>query len=267
MSRKSIVTPIALARASIADGGRPRMEKAIQRALSALWSDMTDHLLKHGTLPEVGASADRMADVQRGALAAMCVDGLRLGRAELGGKSAIVGARGKALTLDEIEEAEQELQASTAGRRLAQRVDKYLERTSKLEVATSRARIEDIYRAAVRENRTPTEVAQALLDSGVTDSANRATMLARTTSIWAYNSGAEESYHDAGVEQKEWLTGEDELTCPFCAAMNGTRVGVGGAYHNAGSVLRVDEYEMELPFDVQVPPLHPNCRCAIVPVI
>lgn len=100
----------------------------------------------------------------------------------------------------------------------------------------------------------------------------RAILMARTSMIWSANEAAEISYRQAGLSQKQWLTAHDELLCPFCAAMDGKRIDAGARYANkgdriTGNNIDGESVEMMVGIDVSHPPLHPHCRCALVPVL
>jgi len=73
----------------------------------------------------------------------------------------------------------------------------------------------------------------------------RADMIARTETIRAYNEAARNTYKKAGVKKYIWVAAYGERTCPECADRDG------------------NIYDM----DDSPPPLHPNCRCSISPVI
>ena len=77
----------------------------------------------------------------------------------------------------------------------------------------------------------------------------RATVIARTETLKAYNQSAELRYAQAGVEKLEWLTALDERSMTPgdpCPALN-------------GKIFRVDSRHDR-------PPIHPNCRCTVLPV-
>ncbi|MDD3410519.1 MAG: minor capsid protein [Eubacteriales bacterium] len=74
--------------------------------------------------------------------------------------------------------------------------------------------------------------------------------LVRTETSYVNNQAALKSYEDAQLEEYEYLTAEDSRTCKICAGMNGKRFKLSEA--------RVGE---------NMPPLHPNCRCTVVPVV
>lgn len=96
----------------------------------------------------------------------------------------------------------------------------------------------------------------------------RAEMIARSETIRALNAGANEAYRQAGVTQKEWYASEDERTCEFCGEMHGKTVGVEETWWKQGDVMQVGESALRLDYeDVGYPPLHPDCRCTVLPVI
>jgi len=73
----------------------------------------------------------------------------------------------------------------------------------------------------------------------------RAEMIARTETIRAFNTAAEQRYKAAGVKRWKWLAADDERMCSQCAARD-RKI-----------------YEM----GDEIPPLHPHCRCTQAPVI
>lgn len=84
-------------------------------------------------------------------------------------------------------------------------------------------------------------------------SKERAMVIARTETNRASNAGALESYKASGVVGgKEWLTAEDDKVSPECEE-NG----------NAGVIALGADF----PSGDPSPPVHPNCRCTIVPVV
>jgi len=98
----------------------------------------------------------------------------------------------------------------------------------------------------------------------------RAELIARSETIRATNYSAEQTYIQSNVvEGKRWLTAIDDRTCEWCDEMNGTVQGLGETFVDKGSsfvgrdggVLNAD-YE-----DVEHPPLHPACRCTLIPII
>ena len=84
---------------------------------------------------------------------------------------------------------------------------------------------------------------------------NRALMIARTETIRATNYASEQAYIESDVVfEKEWLAELDERTDDECARLDGKVVSVKGKFSTE---------EGKLPY----PPIHPNCRCTIIPVV
>lgn len=71
------------------------------------------------------------------------------------------------------------------------------------------------------------------------------------------------------ISAKQWFTAADERTCEFCGPMHGKVTELSNDFFEkgyeltgfAGGVLNLD-YE-----DVGSPPLHPQCRCTVAPII
>ena len=102
---------------------------------------------------------------------------------------------------------------------------------------TTMARLGDLIAAGIDQGLPSSDIADSL-DAIVNDPA-RAEMIAQTEGSRAYNASSLDSMVDAGLPGFEWLAYDG--ACDECADMEGD--------HDFG-----DEY----------PPLHPNCRCAIV---
>lgn len=101
----------------------------------------------------------------------------------------------------------------------------------------------------------------------------RANMIARSEVLRANNFATLEGYKQSGVVvKKEWLTAEDERTCPFCMSMNGKTVSLETNYFDKDQTYSVaDDNGKQVKIDftysaIGHPPLHPQCRCTIVPI-
>ncbi len=94
-----------------------------------------------------------------------------------------------------------------------------------------------------------------------------ASRIARTEINSAANSGAVATYQEAGVDQYKWLAAVD--ACEYCLSLDGKSVTIGKAFAPLGSVVKgVEGGQFQVTYrDVLHPPLHPNDRCTIVPVI
>jgi|TARA_Y100000296_G_C5179952_1_gene263272 HK97 family phage portal protein len=97
----------------------------------------------------------------------------------------------------------------------------------------------------------------------------RAEMIARTETIRGSNLAANTVYEKAGVKTKEWITAIDERTCQWCGPMDGTQLKVSDNFFDKGSTFEGREGGiLNLNYsDTKGPPLHPNCRCTLGPVI
>lgn len=95
----------------------------------------------------------------------------------------------------------------------------------------------------------------------------RAELIARTETTWASNEATNEAYKvSPSVEAKQWYTNPG--ACQFCGALNGKIVSLSENYAPVGTTITgndgskfVVNYE-----SVGHPPLHPNCRCTLLPV-
>jgi len=98
----------------------------------------------------------------------------------------------------------------------------------------------------------------------------RAERIARTETIWAHNEGAVQAYVQSGrVSGKQWVVAHDDRLCEFCRQMDGKIVSVEGDFWQKGDT-QIGDLGGALNFayeDVGHPPLHPMCRCTIVPIL
>lgn len=92
--------------------------------------------------------------------------------------------------------------------------------------------------------------------------------IARTETIRALSAGQEMAWAQSEVvTDKEWNAADD--CCDFCSEMNGTVVELGIPFAK-GTVPDGEGNTMDISYEdtgVGHPPLHPNCRCAVLPVI
>lgn len=83
---------------------------------------------------------------------------------------------------------------------------------------------------------------------------NRAEVIARTETSRANNKAATDTYRQSGVVDKvEWLASPG--CCEDCDALDGTVIDLGDEFFDA-------DYDTG-----EGPPRHPNCRCALLPVV
>lgn len=109
------------------------------------------------------------------------------------------------------------------------------------------------------------KLANRVIESiGENPNRSRAEKISRTETIYASNASAELGYMmSTVVEGKMWETAIDERTCDFCNDMNGRTAPLGESFNINDIDLNFDYSSGEMP----VPPLHPNCRCTIIPIL
>ena len=96
----------------------------------------------------------------------------------------------------------------------------------------------------------------------------RSEMIARTETARAFTTGHIEAWRSTGVvSRKVWVAAGD--ACPFCQEMDGTVVELDENFFDQGDEQTADWRGQEIAMghdysDVNGPPLHPNCRCALV---
>ncbi len=100
-----------------------------------------------------------------------------------------------------------------------------------------------------------------LMDVG----ADRAEMITRWSTIKGYNLSHQAAYESAETQidglKKMWLTQTDERACPHCLAQHGIVVSVTDDFDS--SLTYANTPPDPLGGVLEVPPLHPRCRCTI----
>jgi SPP1 gp7 family putative phage head morphogenesis protein len=102
----------------------------------------------------------------------------------------------------------------------------------------------------------------------------RATRIARSEVLRATNFATEQAYKQSKVvEKKEWLTAKDERTCPWCMPLDGKQLSLNDNFYDEGDTAvgtndkGKNVYLNISVADVGYPPLHPNCRCTLIPIV
>jgi len=94
----------------------------------------------------------------------------------------------------------------------------------------------------------------------------RSEMIARTETIRAQGEAEVAAWKESNVvESTAWYTALDERVCPDCGAVHGTKVDLGAEFLSVAELQNMDIQ----PYDggVGAPPLHPQCRCVLIPVV
>ena len=95
----------------------------------------------------------------------------------------------------------------------------------------------------------------------------RAQTVARTESSRALHEGQIEAWKEAGVTRMSWLKAPNP--CEFCDMMSRKSHSIDQPFFGQGDTLKAKTGRV-LKFDytaIRSPPLHPNCRCDLVPII
>jgi len=148
---------------------------------------------------------------------------------------------------------------------------------STIDAIMAQLRDEVVDDAGTLRGLTSGEFAKRLMETFETWDQNYARMLARTTTSWTENEGAMGRYQQAGVKKVQWYATADELTCPFCRELHGKVIAIGDPFLGAGDTMTgtvqgADGKNREVSMRgarraTQHPPVHPNCRCTLLPVI
>ncbi len=95
----------------------------------------------------------------------------------------------------------------------------------------------------------------------------RAGVIAVNESTRAANRGAVEAWRQGGIRRKEWLTSDSP--CDYCAALQGTIVGIDEVYLSEGTDFQPPGTDRPLTIDyqdVEGGNAHVNCVCVVMPV-
>lgn len=98
----------------------------------------------------------------------------------------------------------------------------------------------------------------------------RALKIARTEVVRASNQATIEAREQTWLVQgKERFTAEDERTCEFCNSLHGKIVKSNkGNFFNKGEELKIGDKKLKFDYEsIKWAPLHPNCRCTLLPII
>lgn len=150
---------------------------------------------------------------------------------------------------------------------LAEKIRQYTDTFTRVVMEGVRKDMASIVDEANREGWEMDRVREEIRGRFEEYSENKVDRIARTESIRLTNLGTTASYLQAGFFRMAWFTHEDEKTCPFCNKMDGTVKHIGAPFATNGETITHGEERMRVSLgDVLHPPLHPNCRCSVIPV-
>lgn len=136
-------------------------------------------------------------------------------------------------------------------------------------VETDREKMIDIIANGLKEGHSVAKIRKTITETFAEYSKTQSERITRTEVIRASNFGTMDAWEQSGVVVgKQWLTAMDDRVDPLCAYMNGKVVSLSKNYFDKGQVLEVGDHKTDFSYgSVKVPPLHPNCRCTLLPVL
>lgn len=188
-------------------------------------------------------------------------------------------ARGWENAIDRLEEAGVDVDASDRDifdlgvpQRQLRRL--YTRTFENLESVTEEAapQVRDILTQGLADGWNPRKMADKLSEEVRTLQHTRAEVLARTEVINSYAEATLDRYERAGTDgvtvSGEFATADDDRVCPICESIAGTEYAT-DAMREATFAFEPSEAEPDhLVGEYPVkPPVHPQCRCAILPVV
>lgn len=148
-------------------------------------------------------------------------------------------------------------------------IEENVRKFAKSMLETDRDKIVEIIADGLSGGDSVNRIRNNIVDTFDEFSKVQAERITRTEVIRASNIGAEDAWRQSGVVTgKQWLTALDDRVDPLCEYMNGKIVSLSKSYFRKGEVLEVNGHKADFSYGaVKEPPLHPNCRCTLLPVL
>lgn len=136
-------------------------------------------------------------------------------------------------------------------------------------IETDREKMIDIIAQGVANGESVAKIRKNITDTFEEYSKVQANRVTRTEVLRASNTGAIQAWQESDVVvAKQWLTAKDDRVDPLCEYMNGTIIPLSKSYFKRGESLTVGDHTAKFNYgSVKEPPLHPNCRCTLLPVL
>ncbi|TCW35306.1 HK97 family phage portal protein [Laceyella sacchari] len=152
-------------------------------------------------------------------------------------------------------------------------LDRYIPKFAQSMVETSITELTSLVAKAQEEGWAITKLRDEIRAKFNQYSEAKAEMIARSEIIRSSNAGAKATYKWADIRQIQWVDTDDKRTCPFCKALDGKIIGIEENFLDLDQEFEATDNDgkqvrMKASYEpVGHPPLHPSCRCTIVPVI
>jgi len=135
---------------------------------------------------------------------------------------------------------------------------------------TTKSKLRKVLSFGIGEGQSIPEITRAIKGVYKEATSKRAQTIARTEILKAANKGSLEAMRQSQiVAGKEWFTALDEKVCEWCGPMHGKIKRLETNYFNQGeSFMGRKGGIIKFGFDdIEVPPLHPRCRCTLIPIV
>lgn len=262
--------PAAVHRAAMADRWVPRVYTRMRYLLRGHMNQVIQAAERGALNVPTGLSAEWEKDLAAALMPMLCAivrQAMLLAEQEFGAKSLDADrVRSKAISFTEAggvvassvgSEDDFLLTADLSG------VSRYIERTAGAAARATAKRAQAVFDQAATEHWDYKRTSRELLRVAAVDTPRRALVWARTGTMWGFNHGAHLVYKKNGIQVEEWVTARDDLTCIDCQQLDGVRVRTDEPFVEEGADLSTST----VPWNIEHPPLHPNCRCTMVPVL
>lgn len=135
-------------------------------------------------------------------------------------------------------------------------IEKNVRKFTKSFIETDKIKLTNILDEGIKEGKSIPQIEQAIRDQFGEFRKSQSQRIARTEVLRGSNAGQLDAFRESGVvEGKQWVTEMDGREDEECAALDGKIVSLNGSFFKS-------DYDSG-----EQPPLHPNCRCILVPVL
>lgn len=131
---------------------------------------------------------------------------------------------------------------------------------------TDRAKLVDIITNGLKEGESVPQIRKKITEQFSNFKKSQANLITRTEVIKASNMASLDAFEQSGIViAKQWLTAEDDrVDSVLCAPMNGKIIGLKDKFFRKGEEFNGHVFDYE---SIKQPPLHPGCRCVLLPVL
>lgn len=157
---------------------------------------------------------------------------------------------------------------NTESERVRKVVDRAVRRLAKSYNSTTANLLKQVLNDGIQEGDGLDQLTERVQSVYEFSNTHRARQVAHTESFYIANRASKEAYAESGVvKTMRWYTAADERVCEFCGPQHGRVIDVQGNFYKKGEVVEGREGG-QLPLNyrtIDVPPLHPACRCFVRP--